>query len=142
MILQIIKKFKKQQKLLFVVPKENLREVFPLNITKDLLMHISNLKPKPGPQFVRLNIMESLLMIIKKMATILNNYFGSIFTIPDGGSIPLPDAKVFGSSISNISFTKKDLKKKIMNLKTSSSTGPDKISSKFLQTFANEVSVH
>ena len=28
-----------------------------------------------------------------------------------------------------------------MNLKTSSSPGPDKISSKFLQTFANEVSV-
>ena len=77
----------------------------------------------------------------KNMATILNDYFGSVFTNPDGASIPIPDTQVFGSPISNISFTERDIIKKIMNLKPSSSAGPDKISSKFLQTFASEVSV-
>ena len=65
------------------------------------------------------------------MATVLNNQFNSVFTHEDKTNMPTcPDAS--GGHRTENTFDADTVKKKIKNLKVSSSTGPDGMSSKFL----------
>ena len=66
------------------------------------------------------------------MASVLNNQFNSVFTHEDKTNMPTcPDASG-GHRTENTFFDADTVKKKIKNLKVSSSSGPDGMSSKFL----------
>ena len=65
------------------------------------------------------------------MASVLNNQFNSVFTHEDKTNMPTcPDAS--GGHRTENTFDADTVKKKIKNLKVSSSSGPDGMSSKFL----------
>ena len=67
-----------------------------------------------------------------QMATILNKTFSDVFTHEEHTNIPHCERVNFPDSISDIIFTPDNVSRKIKKLKISTSSGPDKISSKFL----------
>lgn len=69
-----------------------------------------------------------------EMATLLNNFFSSVFTREDTNNVPTMPILPCNSVLNSIRFEVSDVEKKIDNLKLTSSSGPDNISSKLLQT--------
>ena len=73
------------------------------------------------------------------MATILNNTFSSVFTEEDLSNVPFCPSLSQEFSVSDVHFDLESIKKKIMKLKCSSSSGPDNISSRFLQNHVDSL---
>ena len=73
-----------------------------------------------------------------KMADVLNNAFCSVFTNKDTVNIPEMTALPSQSKLSNIKFYRNDVLNKINKLKNGS-PGPDKISSTFLKSTAQNI---
>ena len=74
------------------------------------------------------------------MAKIQNNFFCSVFTKEDATNIPTMEHLLCGSILRNVEFNPTDVEKKITSLKKTSSSGPDKISTKILQENVKSVS--
>ena len=75
------------------------------------------------------------------MASILNDTFSGVFTVEDLSNIPICPTVSPNYSVSDDYFDPDTIKRKILNLKTSSSSGPDKISSRFLQNHVDSLIV-
>ena len=75
-----------------------------------------------------------------EMATILNEFFSSVFTREDPTNLPQAEKLKFNHPLEDIYFTSLEIERKIEKLKTSSSTGPDGISTAFLKDFKRELS--
>jgi len=75
-----------------------------------------------------------------EMANILNDFFSSVYTQENTYMVPAAPSETCENSLENIYFTETMIRTKIQNMKTSSSCGPDGISSKFLQTFQDQLS--
>jgi len=78
----------------------------------------------------------------REMAEILNRFFSSVFTEEDPNEVP-PEAEAHANvaeELSNIRIEVSKTRKLIMNLKTDSSPGPDKITPRLLQQIAWEIS--
>jgi hypothetical protein len=71
------------------------------------------------------------------MATLLNEFFSSVFSRDEG--IPPKAEEMKTSSLENISITAWKVKKKIRNLKPTAAAGPDEIGPRLLQELENEV---
>jgi len=67
------------------------------------------------------------------MSKILNNFFCSVFTIEDTVNLPKLESISINKSISGVYFTEEQIIKKVLDLKPTSSAGPDHISSKILK---------
>ena len=73
------------------------------------------------------------------MATLLNNTFSSVFTVEDQTNVPHCPSLSQQFSVTDVHFDRESIKKKIMKLKCSSSSGPDNISSRFLQNHVDSL---
>ena len=75
----------------------------------------------------------------KEMAGVLNEFFTSVFTVEPIG--PVPEAKLLASDsgISDIRFSANLVRKKLLRLKPDSAPGPDKVTTRFLRDFADEL---
>ena len=74
----------------------------------------------------------------REMAEILNRFFSSVFTAEDPNEEP-PEAEAHANFAEDLTSKKNGVsktRKLIMNLKTDSSLGPDKITPKLLQQIA------
>ena len=74
------------------------------------------------------------------MASLLNTYFGSVFTKEDTENIPDIRDMSFNEAVTDITCTPRDVEEKILNLRSSPSTGPDGISSTLLKNCVNSLS--
>ena len=88
-----------------------------------------------------LKVGNELISDNQGMATILNDTFSGVFTVEDLSNIPYcpPMSQLY--SVTDAYFDPETIKRKILNLKTSSSSGPDKISSRFLQNHVDSLTV-
>jgi hypothetical protein len=77
----------------------------------------------------------------KDKCQILKNQFSSVFTKDDGNLITFSCEPSIVKISDNFIFTRTQISKRIIALKDSFSCGPDKIDSKFLKMFPDEVSV-
>ena len=73
------------------------------------------------------------------MASILNNTFSTVFTVEDQSNVPHCPPLTQQFSVTEVHFDLESIKKKIMKLKCSSSSGPDNISSRFLQNHVDSL---
>lgn len=73
-----------------------------------------------------------------EMATILNDYFSTVF-VNDASGPTIPTQAANCPSVENLTVTKVQVIEKIDNLKKSNSCGPDGITSHILQSFKNEL---
>ena len=88
-----------------------------------------------------LKVNGDLITDNSEMATALNTAFSSVFTAEDSTNIPnCPDPPV-GFAIYGTYFDTETVKKKILKLKYSNSSGPDKISSRFLIDHVDSLSL-
>ena len=55
----------------------------------------------------------------------LNKFFSSVFTIEDDSDIPEPDLKHIGDTLSSITISREEVKKKLQKMNASKSHGPD-----------------
>ena len=101
--------------------------------TKSKMKH----KAKVGP----LKHNGKLISDNKEIATILNDYFSSVFINEDTGHIPRASAAECEDSVSNLVVNETDIAKKIDKLKESSAPGADKITVKILKMFKDELVV-
>ena len=77
----------------------------------------------------------------KEMATVLNNFFCSVFTAEDpAAELPDTDQLRYEEELKNVRFKVSDTRKLIKNLKTAGSPGPDKITARLLQQVVWEIS--
>ena len=78
-----------------------------------------------------------------EMASILNTFFGSVFSDEDTSNIPSATVGINppNSELGNVTFKALDIKKKIDKLKLSSAAGPDRFSTRLLKETANEISM-
>ena len=77
------------------------------------------------------------------MAEDLNEYFSSVFTKEDIGSLPLPARKFEGDAsqhLGQLFVTPEMISKKIQMMKTNKSPGVDGITPKLLKEIVNEIS--
>ena len=77
------------------------------------------------------------------MAEDLNEYFSSVFTKEDIGSLPLPARKFEGDASQNLGqlfVTPEMISNKIQMMKTNKSPGVDGITPKLLKEIVNEIS--
>ena len=74
-------------------------------------------------------------------ANLLNDYFSSVFT-EECGPIPQPTDSYSGEKLEAMDFTEGEIKKKIADLKTNKSPGPDGFLPKVLKEVCDEVSRH
>ena len=74
-----------------------------------------------------------------EMATILNRFFGSVFTDEDSSSIPQPEGRTL-NSINSIDISESDVLKTIEKMDTNKAAGPDKISPRILKETKHQVS--
>ena len=68
-----------------------------------------------------------------EMASILNKYFGSVFSKEETENIPEMDDLQYQTAITDIIISIADIEKKISDLRSSPSTGPDGISTTLLK---------
>ena len=88
-----------------------------------------------------LKVNGDLITDNSEMASALNTAFSSVFTAEDSTNIPsCPDPPV-GFAIYGTYFDTETVKKKILKLKYSNSSGPDKISSRFLIDHVDSLSL-
>ena len=76
-----------------------------------------------------------------EMATLLNNFFSSVFTREDTTNIPTMPTLPSNSVLNTVRFNASDVEKKIEKLKQTCSSGPDNICSKILKTSPTSMSV-
>ena len=76
-----------------------------------------------------------------QMATLLNTTFSSVFTVEDPSNIPTCQSLSGNLEICNIQFTPENVTANIKKLNFSSSSGPDGLSSRFLNDNVNSLSV-
>ena len=73
-----------------------------------------------------------------EMATEMNDFFSSVFTMEDTQNLPtvtpLTDKQIY-----SVEITSAKVKEKIRRLKPGSAPGPDNITVRFLQTFSEEL---
>ena len=80
-----------------------------------------------------------ILLLMTDMANVLNDYFCSVFTREDQTNIPDIDTHHGDTYISDITFTRGAIKRKIMDLKPTSAPGPDQLPVRLLQEFVDEI---
>lgn len=73
------------------------------------------------------------------MASVLNKYFTSVFTKEPTGEVPVIDKLPSNSVLSDIQFDAAKVKKKLLALKPSLAPGPDKVTARFLKTYAESM---
>ena len=76
----------------------------------------------------------------KEKADILNNYFSSVFTKENLGSVPGIPRHSNAQNIDNINITAEDIMKRLLKLDINKSAGPDNIHSKILREVAEPFS--
>ena len=67
------------------------------------------------------------------MASVLNDYFVSVFNNDDDARTAVPNTYNYANVLSNLLISSDTVKKKINNLKISSAPGPDQITPRFLK---------
>ena len=75
----------------------------------------------------------------KDMASVLNNYFLSVFTREDTEAIPEPRAEHVGEELRKVKITTKKVQDKIKNLREGAASGPDKIGPQLLKELIDVV---
>ena len=83
---------------------------------------------------------NSLVTDPLKQANILNDHFGSVFTV-DSDVTPSFPARANGEALSSVSFSVAKVRKALTSLKSSFSSGPDGFPNVLLKTLANQVCV-
>ena len=73
------------------------------------------------------------------MATLLNDYFSSVFTSEPDGAVPRANDLEVGEELRDVAITEKGVRNKIMALKQSSAPGPDGIGATLLQELNKEL---
>ena len=68
-----------------------------------------------------------------KMASVLNDYFISVFSTDNSASTAVPTVLNCANVLSNIAISSETVKRKIKDLKISSAPGPDQITPRFLK---------
>ena len=87
-----------------------------------------------------LKIDDDIITDSQDIATALNEFFTSVFTVEDTSEIPTPDYIASGANLSEVHFTADNISKKISNLKPHTAPGPDGISARLLQKFNKPLS--
>ena len=87
-----------------------------------------------------LKVGNELISDNEKMASLLNTAFSSVFTVEDTTDIPLCPPSCGNRRFEHCIFDADGVMKKIKKLKPTSSSGPDKISSRFLNDYVNILS--
>ncbi len=77
----------------------------------------------------------------KEMAEILNQFFSSVFTKEDLSYIPDAEMENVESTMRPVQVTRREVEKKIRNLRKDAAAGPDGISPRLLKDFETELSV-
>ncbi len=67
------------------------------------------------------------------MANVLNKAFKEVFTREDLSNVPEPEALNLESSLETVKFTDREVRKKILDLRTDAASGPDGIGPRILQ---------
>jgi hypothetical protein len=75
------------------------------------------------------------------MAEILNQFFSSVFTKEDLSYIPDAEVENVESTMRPVQVTRREVEKKIRNLRKDAAAGPDGISPRLLKDFETELSV-
>ena len=75
----------------------------------------------------------------REMATILNQFFGSVFTDEDFSSIHPPECRTL-NSINSINITESDVLRAIDKMNANKAAGPDKISPRILKEIKHSIS--
>ena len=74
------------------------------------------------------------------MATLLNSFFVSVFTVENVTSMPVPTRVYSGNSpLSSLHISSEDVHKKLKKLKVNSAPGPDKLPPKILCSLADQI---
>ena len=77
----------------------------------------------------------------KEMAEILNQFFSSVFTKEDLSYIPDAEVENVENTMRPVQVTRREVEKKIRNLRKDAAAGPDGISPRLLKDFETELSV-
>ena len=108
--------------------------------SKDFFSHIkknTSNKVTVGP----LNDGDSIVSDSAQMATVLNNFFCTVFTDEDTSNLPAVEQLYMGENpLSTVHFNRDDIKKKLLKLKKTAAPGPDNLWPKVLQSMAEEIS--
>ena len=73
----------------------------------------------------------------KSMATLLNDYFVSVFTREPTGPVPTPTSMPSRSVLDSMVFRTAEVKKKLLALRPDSAPGPDRLAARFLREHAD-----
>ena len=88
-----------------------------------------------------LKVNDNLVSDSADMANILNKFFVSVFTQEPPGPPPAPTPLPFRTPLSTISFSPRQVQKKLEALRPNSAPGPDKITPRLLKANAESMSV-
>jgi len=75
----------------------------------------------------------------EEMATMLNEFFSSVFTQEDSTNIPAADEMPTASNLGDVKITSSAIRKKIRNLRPNAAAGPDCIGPRLLQKLEDEL---
>jgi len=100
----------------------------------------SYLKTKVRASVGPLKVGSEVISDNKGIANVLNESFCKVFSRENVNIIPECQNLPFMSTINDVYFSENDVKQKISKLKTSSSKGPDNISTRFLKDFGDILS--
>ena len=97
-------------------------------------------KTKPGiPNLQKSQDDKDLTQSDQEKASVLLNYFSTVFTNEPQDNMPTIDPKAVQSTLNEIHITEELVRKKLSALKTSKSPGPDKIHPRILKELKNEL---
>ena len=100
----------------------------------------SKTKTKPGiPNLEKPDNKDNLTSNEKEKAEVLLDYFSSVFTQEPEGEMPKIDPVDVDSPLEDIELTEEMIKKKLKNLKTTKSPGPDKIHPRILKELSDSL---
>lgn len=97
----------------------------------------SKLKSKSG--IADLNYNGETATTSKDKATMLNDFFSSVFTKEDISNLPSFDERKYNNPLKQIEITTETVKKKLHQLNPSKASGPDNLNPRVLRELANEI---